>query len=217
MSDRDNQAVTVSQMKQLERKAAESGLSYYRMMENAGCAAVKWIQRIKPEQKKRCLIFCGKGNNGGDGFVAARKLLEEGQSVKIVLADGDVKTEDAIKNRDLCRSLRIPMLDFEVSGGQASVWAGEADVIVDAIYGTGFHGALKENARKAALLMNGAKAVVFALDIPSGLNGDSGQADTDTVRADYTIAFHRYKPAHLMETARQYYGSLTCADIGIPF
>jgi NAD(P)H-hydrate epimerase len=87
--------------------------------------------------------------------------------------------------------------------------------MVDAIYGTGFHGKLGDTARRAAELINGSKAFVYSLDIPSGLNGDSGQADADTVTADYTIAFHRYKCAHVMAESGKYCGKLVCVGIGI--
>ncbi len=215
MENHEFQVVTVAQMKEIERNAAESGLSYYQMMENAGTAAVNYLISIKPKEKNDILIFCGKGNNGGDGFVAARKLLEMGADVKIVLADGEPKTEDASRNKQLCESLHIPVLDLKVSSREAAILAERADVILDAIYGTGFRGALNETVRRAAGLINNVKAVVFALDIPSGLNGDSGEADPDTVRADYTIAFHSCKPAHFSKEAEKYCGKLACADIGI--
>lgn len=208
-------AVTVSQMKEMERKAAQSGISYTRMMENAGTAAADFIAGVQPVEKKAVLIFCGKGNNGGDGFVAARKLLEKGAGVWVVLCDGDPVTGDAAGNRRLCQALGIPIIDLRQSGETAAQFAAEADVIVDAIYGTGFHGALSDTVRRAARLINEAKAVVCALDIPSGLNGDSGQADEDAVKADYTIAFHRYKCAHMMEENQKYCGRLARVEIGI--
>lgn len=90
-----------------------------------------------------------------------------------------------------------------------------ADRIVDAIYGTGFHGELREPVRKIARLINRSKAAIYALDIPSGLNGDTGVADEDTIRAGCTIAFHRLKPAHLMEKCAGYCGKTVCLSIGI--
>ena len=86
-------AVTSAQMKEIERKADEAGLSYYQMMENAGMGAAEYISSRHPVAGKTVLIFCGKGNNGGDGFVAARKLTEKGALVKLYLAEGRPKTE----------------------------------------------------------------------------------------------------------------------------
>jgi hydroxyethylthiazole kinase-like uncharacterized protein yjeF len=100
--------VTCAEMKEIEKKAAENGLSYYQMMENAGTGAAEFIMNQSASQGKSVLIFCGKGNNGGDGFVVARILYEKGYKVKLVLVDGDPQTEDAIKNREICKSIQIP-------------------------------------------------------------------------------------------------------------
>ncbi|MBR0599916.1 NAD(P)H-hydrate epimerase [Sinanaerobacter chloroacetimidivorans] len=203
----DEDVITSAEMKEIERKAAEGGLSYYQMMENAGTAASDFILGREEIQGKRVLVFCGRGNNGGDGFVAARKLSEGGGNVTLVLVDGEPKTEDAVKNKKLCDELSIPVIDLTS--------AGEADIIVEAIYGTGYHGKLKESAREAAKLINRSFGVIYALDVPSGLNGDTGEADPDTVIADHTIVFHRCKPAHRLEKAQRYCGKILCVDIGI--
>ena len=210
----NGQAVTVSQMKEIERKAAESGLSYYQMMENAGTAAYIYINETA-QNAKNVVVFCGKGNNGGDGFVAARKFSKAGACVRIVLVDGQPKTRDALTNKVLCESLHIPILDIMTMEQQAADCTKGAQVIADAIYGTGFHGELNQAARLAARWINGAKAPVYALDIPSGLNGDSGLAAAGAVHAGYTIVFHRYKPVHFANEAKPYCGKLACVDIGI--
>lgn len=210
----NGQVVTVSEMKEIERKAAESGLSYYQMMENAGSAAYRYINNIT-QGIKNVVVFCGKGNNGGDGFVLARKFRKAGACVQIILVDGPPKTQDAHTNMVLCGTLHIPILDIVTMKQQATDCTKDAQVIADAIYGTGFHGELNQAARLAARWINGAKAPVFALDIPSGLNGDSGLAAAGAARADHTIAFHRYKPVHFASEAKSYCGKLTCVDIGI--
>ena len=211
--------VTCAQMKEIEAKAAASGLSYYQMMENAGIGAAEFIMAKEAVAGKRILVFCGKGNNGGDGFVAARKLFQSGARVQLILAEGAPKTEDAIKNRELCRSLSVPEIDIpEVLSGlsTAEIW-GEppADIVIDAVYGTGFHGELSDRMRNLLHAINDSKAKKYALDIPSGLSGDLGEADEDTFRADYTLAFHRLKPAHLMKDAQKYCGQVERIDIGI--
>ena len=211
----NDRAVTSSQMKEIEKKAAEAGLSYYQMMENAGSGAAEHIAKNHSVSGKSVLIFCGKGNNGGDGFVAARKLKEKGAETKLVLVEGEPKTEDAIKNKQLCVSLGIPILDADEKGAELRPAAAGADLIIDAIYGTGFHGELRERVRGITGLINNSKAIVYALDIPSGLNGDSGNADIDTVNADETIVFHRMKPAHVDGESSRYCGRITCISIGI--
>ena len=213
--------VTCAKMKEIEKRAAESGLSYYQMMENAGTGAAAYIMNLMDVSGKRALVFCGKGNNGGDGFVVARKLAQAGAKPQVVLADGEPVTGDAIRNRDLCITLRIPLvhipelLSWESSGerwGQPPV-----DFVVDAIYGTGFHGSLSQGMRGLTRAINESAATVFALDIPSGLSGDSGEADPDTIRAAHTLVFHARKPAHETEHAGEYCGRIDLIDIGIPF
>lgn len=211
---REAGTVTSAEMKEIERKADEAGLSYYQMMENAGAGAAAFISSEFPVQGKRVLIFCGKGNNGGDGFVAARKLLEEGASVTLVLAEGEPKTADAATNKRICETMDLPMLSLSEADEIAAAM-GKANLIVDAVYGTGFHGELREPVREIALLINRSKAAVYALDIPSGLNGDTGEADPDTVRAGCTVAFHRLKPAHADERCAEYCGRIICVSIGI--
>jgi NAD(P)H-hydrate epimerase len=211
---REPGAVTSAQMKEIERSADEAGLSYYQMMENAGIGAAEYMAAEFPVSGKKVLIFCGKGNNGGDGFVAARELHEIGASVKLVLVEGEPKTEDAVTNKRICETMKLPMLGMSEED-EITVSAGEADLIVDAIYGTGFHGGLREPVRRITALINRSKAAVYALDIPSGLNGDTGEADPDTVRAECTIAFHRLKPAHTDGRCAGFCGRIVCVSIGI--
>lgn len=207
-------AVASVQMKEIEKRADDAGLSYYQMMENAGTGAVEHIVSMQPVSGKHILIFCGKGNNGGDGFVAARKLKEKGALVKLVLAEGEPMTEDAIKNKRICERMEIAMI--ETADGEEIAAATEAaDLIIDAIYGTGFHGALREPVRTIIQQINRSRAVVYALDVPSGLSGDTGEADPDTVCANGTIVFHRCKPAHLDERCSEYTGQIACISIGI--
>jgi hydroxyethylthiazole kinase-like uncharacterized protein yjeF len=205
-------------MKEIERLAAENGLSYYEMMENAGGAAARFIMETIPVEGKKVLIFCGKGNNGGDGFVVARKLTEAGASCSLCLVDGEPKTQDAITNWKICRERNITIYDIAKQKKEVEALAKGAEIIVDAIYGTGFTGDLRENARTATTLMNlqPMGTLIFALDMPSGLSSDTGEADPDTVKADYTLAFHRYKHAHLMDKCQKWCGKLACLDIGIP-
>jgi hydroxyethylthiazole kinase-like uncharacterized protein yjeF len=207
--------VTSSEMKEIERRADEAGLSYYQMMENAGSGAVEHIVKNHSVSNKSVLIFCGKGNNGGDGFVAARRLHELGAKVNIVLVEGEPKTEDAIKNKLLCESLNIPFYNGKENVSEVQFKVSKADIIIDAIYGTGFHGELREPVRNITKFINASKAHVYALDIPSGLNGDTCYADSDTVIADETIVFHRLKPAHADERCVQYFGRIICISIGI--
>lgn len=210
-----DEVVTAAEMKEIERKAADAGTSYYQMMENAGTGAADYISQKHSVQGKHVLIFCGKGNNGGDGFVSARRLTEKKALVSLILMEGEPKTEDAIKNKELCESMGIPLYDAAKREPGFPGPIEEADIIIDAVYGTGFHGELKEPVKGVLRQINASEALVFSLDIPSGLNGDTGIADPDTVRADETIVFHRLKPAHKKESAKEYCGRILCISIGI--
>lgn len=206
--------------------------------------AVNGPARIYPwalDRPLRARVYCGKGNNGGDGFVVARLLQRQGWQVEIVLVDGDPVTPDAIANWKLAMDLEIPMrgaqdgaIDRENVAADACAedegWANSTasasathapDVIVDAIYGTGFHGKLRPAGVKAGEEIAAAKAAgarVFALDIPSGMGGDltdEAELDPHCVRADVTITFHAKKPVHLQPFAPEYCGQIITADIGI--
>lgn len=208
--------VTAEQMKKLERNASEAGLSYYDMMENAGIAAAESISAKIAPREKRVLVFAGKGNNGGDGFVVARLLAQAGANVKVVLVDGEPATGDAAANLRAVREQGLVTFHFTADAEQVKGLLQNVDMIVDAIYGTGFHGTLCEPAKQAARAINGAIAAVFSLDLPSGINADNGELDEDAVRADFTVAFESLKPAHFIYPAAECCGAIVCADIGIP-
>lgn len=204
--------LTSAQMKEAERRADAAGLSYRQMMENAGAAAARFIESRETLPGREVLILTGSGNNGGDGYVAARLLAEAGAQVRLVLVDGEPRTGDSRANRALALERGIPEIPLEALTD--SGFSGK--VAVDALYGTGFHGALRSRARQAVRWLNASGARVYALDLPSGLQADSGESDPDSVRAHVTIAFDSLKPAHRMEAASLLCGEVVCVDIGIP-
>ena len=205
--------VTAAEMKQLEQQADAAGLSYRQMMENAGAAAARLALRAVPEAKSAA-IFCGKGNNGGDGFVAARHLANAGLAVRLYLVEGEPVTTDAIYNCSLAREMGLPVLPMDAldEPEQAEFLKG-ADLILDGVYGTGFHGALRPAGLAAARWMNEAPGRVLALDLPSGLEADSGIAAEGAVQAELTVTFHAAKPCHRLAAAQC--GRVEVADIGI--
>ena len=228
--------VTCGQMKVLERRADENGLSYYRMMENAGSCAASMImdpvasyETSAGESNKKVYVFCGKGNNGGDGFVVARLLHDKGYKVTVILVDGEPKTQDAVTNLGLLRVRDVKVLDMVKNNRALMELEGEPDIIVDAIYGTGFKGKLKSNGLKAAIYINrysrsenvekpAENVMIVALDIPSGLGGDvvsKKLIDSNSIKAHFTVTFHAKKPVHVQKFAEEYCGEILVADIGI--
>lgn len=205
--------VTAAEMKQLEQQADAAGLSYRQMMENAGAAAAQLALRAVPEAKSAA-IFCGRGNNGGGGFVAARHLANAGLVVRLYLVEGDPVTTDAVYNCGLARDMGLPVLPMDaLDQPEQAEFLKNADLILDGVYGTGFHGALRPAGLAAARWMNEAPGRVLALDLPSGLEADSGNAAEGAVQAELTVTFHAAKPCHRLAAAQC--GRVEVADIGI--
>lgn len=208
--------VTSKQMKQIEQNANAMQTPYLTMMENAGSQAAEYIRRtLKQLEGLNVAVFCGKGNNGGDGLVAARRLFHMGCTVKVILCDGVPSTNDAQTMYNQAVELGIPMLHMD-AGEEILAWMNEVDVVVDAIYGSGFHGELDELHGAVAALINSAIAAVFSLDIPSGIGCDTGEISKNAVMADFTIVFDSLKPAHLLSKIIPNMGRIVLADIGIP-
>lgn len=208
------QIVTCAEMKRLEQMADEAGLSYYQMMENAGSQAAELIRKEYESrfgEIRKALILCGKGNNGGDGFVVARKFHEQGVDVKILLVEGEPVTTDAITNYRLIKE------NVKILTPQEEYLDGDENIIVDSIYGTGFHGSLRETAEQVIQTCNDAAIYTAALDLPSGLSGDMSLCEQmrPCIRASLTITFHAEKPVHRNKQAKIMMGKIITADIGI--
>ena len=210
----EKEIVTCEEMKQLEQMADAAGLSYYDMMENAGTKAAQYILdafRYTYGKVEKALILCGKGNNGGDGFVVARKFSEAGIDVSVLLVEGEPVTKDAITNYELIKD-KLPIFT-----PQDDYLTEEEDIIVDAIYGTGFHGELRPEAEAVIRRCNDAKIYIASLDIPSGLGGDMTFFDEPgyAVWASHTVTFHAKKPVHENQMVQYLMGKIETADIGI--
>ena len=127
--------VTTAQMKELERLADAAGLPYLRMMENAGTAAARELMARVPGLKAAA-VFCGRGNNGGDGLVAARRLQDAGVEVIAVLAEGEPATPDAAANREAAQDRGVHIQTLDGLTLRDEVFIARADALVDAVYGT---------------------------------------------------------------------------------
>ncbi len=197
------------QMRRHEQAAVDAGTSFEQLMENAGAAAAADVLQRLP-QAGRALVVCGKGNNGGDGLVMARLLQARGWQADIVLLLGDNLSPLSLLNLTRLNGL----------GGISRIGASEDlaesySLIIDGVFGTGFSGRLPENVARYCAALNRAQGLKVALDIPTGLNGDTAEADADTFRADITYAFAAYKPAHIDAGGKCYCGEIVCLEIGI--
>lgn len=203
--------VTAAEMKEIERRAAEGGLSYEEMMENAGRAVADFVQETQPVLRTAA-VFVGKGNNGGDGLVAARYLRERGVRTAVILVEGEPQSACAKANWEKLDP-QTPVWPIEELQMDQINWIFDADAAIDAVYGTGFHGELSDVARAAATMLCRSFGMVFAVDLPSGVSADTGEAAPGAAMADHTIALHAEKPAHTL--AKAHCGLTHIADIGI--
>lgn len=208
--------VTPNEMKQIEYRGAEMGIPSLRMMENAGSAAAAFLRKNLDIAKRNCMIFCGKGGNGGDGFVTARKLYQWGANVLVVLTDGTPANQDSLQMLERLSSLNIPILEYCQNREKIASYLETADLVIDAVYGISFHGQLDALHREICNLINGSTAAVVALDVPSGVNALTASCDPDCVCADFTIVFDSWKPVHLFSAELPCIGTLQLVDIGIP-
>ncbi|MCA0919686.1 NAD(P)H-hydrate dehydratase [Pseudooceanicola nanhaiensis] len=205
--------LTGAQMRQLERTEIDSGrVTGARLMERAGRAVVGACLRAWPELATgthRAEVLCGPGNNGGDGFVIARRLAERGWSVRLRLL-GDVTRlpPDAARMAALWRPLGA-ILPLEAPAPEK-----RPDLVVDALFGTGLARPLSGTAADLVAGLRGARVV--AVDIPSGLCADSGRVLGQAVRADLTVSFHAAKQGHFLGEGPALCGRLEVADIGLP-
>lgn len=202
--------VTVAQMKEIEKNAADMGFSTTLMMENAGRSVAQSIwERFEPRVTGKICVICGSGNNAGDALVAARHLVLTGYNVEVYLMSVTVKGDNPQLMLRLAEALlpvikRPPTVE-ELSG---------CEIIVDGIFGTGIKGDIAEPFSTVIDKINLSNAFVVAVDVPSGLDPDSGKPADHTVKADLTVTFHDAKPGLFL--AKKNVGELKIMEIGIP-
>ena len=204
-----------------ERTSADFGLPGFTLMETAGRGAADVIeQTYGPLAGRAVLVLAGKGNNGGDGLVVARVLAGRGAHVRVVtLATADDATESTAHNLRLFRTLTehgdgLRLDPFEDIRQVAA--AHPPDLVVDALLGIGVTTALRAPVDALARWMNEQAAPVVALDVPTGLDSDTGLAQPDAVRADVTVTMAALKTGLLFNDGPAYAGSVVVVDIGIP-
>jgi hydroxyethylthiazole kinase-like uncharacterized protein yjeF len=189
------------------------------LMENAGRQAADAVEQfVAGGGGRRVAIVAGGGNNGGDGFVVARHLALRGLEVTTFLVASPEKlTHDAATNYRICRRLGLDVRPIDARG--LAALAGELaayDAVVDAVGGTGIRGALRGDAAAAVEQINAAGRDVVAIDIPTGLDCDTGEAPGPTVRAKFTVTFLARKKGFDAPGAAEYTGPVRVADIGVP-
>lgn len=192
-------------IKKSEENAVNCGdFSFIKLMDIAGTKAADVILKHYDVKNERVLVLCGNGNNGGDGFVIANKLMQNGADVSVFLPLGTPKTESAlhyfslIPQNIICNNL-----------------SGEFDFIIDAIFGIGLCRSLDEDLISLINKINNMSGVKIAVDIPSGINCDNGEVLGNAFKSDLTITFIAPKPCFYLPTCADYYKTLEIVDIGV--
>lgn len=189
-----------------EENAVRSGVSSYRqLMYTAGVSAGKKITEKIDCRNKKIALLCGNGNNGGDGFVLAKFLYEHGADVTVILPSGKPQTDNAIYYyRDLPSDIKISTdhdRDF--------------DIIIDAVFGIGLNREMSDKMNQLFSKINASDAIKIAIDIPSGIEADSGKALGIAFKADITVTFIALKPCFLLPEGSDYCGEVIVTDIGV--
>ncbi len=209
---------TAAEMRALDARAVgELGIPGERLMENAGAGAAAVIARdFGPIRRKHIVVLCGKGNNGGDGFVVARRLRSQGAAVQVFLIGRreEVKGDAAVALARWRGRVEEARTEGGITGVRSTL--GRAHVIVDALLGTGLTGPAHGLTAQAIEAINDAGRPVAALDVPSGLGSDQGSLLGPTVRARQTITFAGLKRSLLLHPAASFAGRVEIINIGIP-
>ncbi|MGF1470858.1 MAG: NAD(P)H-hydrate dehydratase, partial [Rubrobacteraceae bacterium] len=200
---------SAQEMTRADNGAQELGISGTVLMERAGAAMARVV--LDHHAPLRAVAVCGGGNNGGDGFVIARELHRAGVEVS-VFATKDEYEGDPHTNLEILRNLDVALIGAE----ELEAELGRADLIVDALLGTGFSGEVREKEAGYIRRINAAAATVMAVDVPSGVDGSTGEVHGESVEADLTVCAHAAKVGCVISPGREHAGKVAVVDIGIP-
>ena len=207
----------VNEMRNLDLRAIEEfGITQEILMENAGQASYFTILKEFGVKNKDFVIFCGVGNNGGDGLVVARKIYSNGGKVTVFILGDRSKFKGAAKqNFDIVNKFQIKVIDLQ-DASSAVETVKRSDAIIDAIFGTGLDREVKGEYKDVINMINASQKTVFSIDIPSGIQGDTGQVMGTAVKAHYTTTFGLPKTGNLLYPGFELGGKLYVTHISFP-
>lgn len=206
-------AVSIAEMQELEQRAIRKiGIPAIVLMENAGRISAEIVlEMLKGAEKRSVSLFCGIGNNGGDGFVAARHLANKGVKINVYITGDRPKIKnDAKINLDILRNMDVAVNEIykpiDIN----------ADVIIDGIFGIGIKGEVKEPIRGIIENINASGISIVSIDVPSGLDADTGNILGVSIKAVKTVTMQFPKKGFYLNKGPEYAGEIIAADIGIP-
>jgi len=207
----------VKEMQDMDKEAVEKyGISDELLMENAGLATYQVIAKHFKINDSHFLIFCGVGNNGGDGLVVARKLFSNGANIKLCILGNPEKYKNAaLKNWQIIQKLNLPVMIMPTMKEIATSIVPE-NIIIDAIFGTGLTRDIEGDYLKTIQLINQKNNQVISIDIPSGIDGNSGKVNGIAIRANHTVTFGLPKIGNILYPGYDYAGNLYVSHISFP-
>ena len=208
---------SVEEMRNLDKTAIEKfGIPQELLMENAGEAMYFVIHQEFGIKNKKFVVFCGIGNNGGDGLVVARKIHSNGGDVKVLLLGDEKKFSGSAKTN--CETISKLPIKVKHSDSFKAIKNDllECDAVVDAVFGTGLTRDVEGKYKEAILLINQSRKPVFSVDIPSGISGDTGQILGAAVKSDYTVTFGLPKRGNMLYPGFEHCGKLYVTHISFP-
>ena len=207
--------LTPQKMKELESLSDKNGVSYAELMQNAGEKLAEFIYSLPINHSYGIVFFCGNGNNGGDGFVAAKMLAMGGYPVTVVLMCGEPETELSMRAYLELGESDAEVLNLYDNNEKIFSKLSSSALIVDAVFGTGFHGELPPQVKACFSFAARSAAKKLAVDVVSGGNCIDGKISEGTLKCDYTVTFAYEKVGMRMKPLSDYLGEITVADIGI--
>ena len=205
--------ITSFRMAAIDTNCEYLGIKRLQLMENAGAAVANAVKNKISSGK--VVVIAGKGNNGGDAFVAARHLSNYDVVVVLVGRKEEIKTPEALHNWNALERTTMPLIQVTDSTAFDVPMIKNADIVIDGIFGIGIKGKIREPESTAIDIINDSNAFVISVDVPSGFDPDGGEFDK-SVHAGLTVTFHRMKKGMLSPDARKYTGEVQVVDIGIP-
>ncbi len=206
---------TSAQIKNIEDATVLRGISKFRLMENAGSAAARVIRERFDLTAKKTVVVAGNGNNGGDGFVVARKIAENGGDVTVIRLMGLPISENAAAMCKKAMEIGVRVHDFFDDTEFAKALLVSADIVVDAVFGIGLSREVDTALSSVFSFISSLDAFKVAIDVPSGVYADSAKVNSSVISADLTVSFIGLKPCHILPPASSHCGEVINCAIGV--